>query len=64
LGDCKKLLIGMLEIWQEEAGRQAFCVMLNDMKHTSIRNSSTEKKLSYISNKIRIAETFLGIDTK
>jgi hypothetical protein len=38
--------------------------MLNDMKNTSIRNSSIDKKLLYINNKIRTAEMFLGIDTK
>jgi hypothetical protein len=41
------------------------CVILNDMKNTNIRNSSTDTKRLYINNKkIRAAKTFLGIDTK
>jgi hypothetical protein len=40
------------------------CEMLNDIKNTIIRNSLTDTKMLYIKNKIRAAETFMGIDTK
>jgi len=41
-----------------------FCVMMNHMKNTSIRNSSTDTKPLYVDNKIHAAERILGIDTK